>query len=306
MLTRDELNNVASLFSEGIEPEPALPPAARRARRVETLRESVPSGFRRFALVLYNLLLRRRIASLATLDLVFRDRIISVGALPDPRRALPDAEGLAGLAPDLSPATMIEAYSRGLAPTASLGPVAWRSPPQRFVASPAALAAHPTLRARLDNRGLRVVFDQDVDSVLAASASRSGAASLAPERLVNAFAELFDAGFGHTFEVHDTTGRMVAGGFGIAVGRVFVLERLFARRIEAAEAGLARLAHSLGAWDFALIECGPGAAALHGAGFAALSREDYLAALADYMRADRVGRWPSEGARAVRGARAAA
>jgi leucyl/phenylalanyl-tRNA--protein transferase len=297
MLTRTELDDVASLFSEGIEPEPGPPPAARRRRRLETLRESVPHGVRRFVIVLFNLLRRRQVASLpTTLDLMLRDRLTGGEALPDPRKALPGASGLVGLAPDLSPATMIEAYSRGLAPTACLGPVAWRSPPIRLTAEPAALAQPPALAAG-DKARVVITFDCDVDAVLAASANRSDSASLCPERLAAAYADLFDAGYAHTFEAREATGRLVAGGYGVAVGRVFVLERVFARRPEAAKAGLARLAQFLRDWDFALIECGAGAATRCGESFAPIEREAYLSTLADYTRGDRVGRWPSDGGR---------
>jgi leucyl/phenylalanyl-tRNA--protein transferase len=296
MLSRAELNDIANLFSEGIEPEPALPPAARRRRRLEILRESVPAGVRRFVIVLANLLRGRQASLPTTLDLMLRDRFVRSAALPDPRRALPGESGLVGLAPDLSPATMIEAYSRGLAPSGCLGPVAWHSPPTRLAAEPAALAQSPLLGAAGKAR-LAIAFDRDVDSILAASANRSDAASLCPERLAAAFADLFDAGYGHTCEARDATGRLLGGGYGVAVGRVFILERVFARRPEAAKAGLARLAQCLRDWDFALIECGAGAASLCGEAFAPVARDAYLDALPGYTRGERVGRWPSDGAR---------
>jgi leucyl/phenylalanyl-tRNA--protein transferase len=144
---------------------------------------------------------------------------------------------------------------------------------------------------------LVVTFDRDVDSILAASASRSDCASFTPERLATAFAELFDTGYAHTFEVRDENGRIVGGGYGLAVGRVFVLERVFSREAEAAKAGLARLAQCLRDWDFALVECAAGAAAPCAEAFETVSRETYLAALAEHTRGDRVGRWPSDGAR---------
>jgi len=297
MLTRTELNDVASLFSEGIEPEPAPAPAKRRKRRLETLRESVPHGVRRFVIVLFNLLRRRQVASLpTTLDLMLRDRVTGAAALPDPRKALPGESGLVGLAPDLSPATMIEAYSRGLAPTACLGPIAWHSPPTLLIAEPAALAQCPNLAAA-DRARLLITFDRDVDAVLAKSANRSDGASLCPERLATAFADLFDAGYAHTFEARDATGRLIAGGYGVAVGRVFVLERVFARRPEAMKVGLCRLAQFLRDWDFALVACGDGAASLCGGWFEETSRDAYLATLAELTRGDRVGRWPSDGGR---------
>jgi leucyl/phenylalanyl-tRNA--protein transferase len=297
MLTRAELNDIASLFAEGVEPEPALAPAARRRRRLEILRESVPAGVRRFILVAFNLLRRRHLAALpTTVDLMLRDRFIRSAMLPDPRAALPGDSGLVGLAPDLSAATMIEAYGRGLSPSACLGPIAWHCPPSRLTAQPAALALSPLLRTTSQAR-YGVTFDRDVDSILAASASRSDCASFTPERLAAAFADLFDAGYAHTFEVRGERGRIVAGGYGVAVGRVFVLERIFSREAEAAKAGLARLAQCLRDWDFALVECGAGAAALCAEAFETVPRKAYLATLAEHTRGDRVGRWPSDGAR---------
>src|ERR1700722_11547869 len=298
MLTRVELNDIAGLFSEGIEPEPALAPAARRRRRLETLRESVPAGVRRFCLVALNLLRRRGLASLpAMANILLRYRLTGEAPLPDPRRAQADADGLIGPAPDLSPATMVAAYSRGLAPSACFGPIAWQSSPSRLVATPSTLAESLALRVTRRARALRVTFDRDVDSILAASATRSDGASLVPERLATAFAELFDAGYAHTFEVRDMTGRIVGGGYGVAIGRVFVLERVFSRGPEAAKAGLARLAQSLRDWDFARVECAAGAAVLCAEAFETIPREAYFASLAEHMRGERVGRWPSEGAR---------
>ncbi|HLW92125.1 MAG TPA: hypothetical protein VKS78_12620, partial [Roseiarcus sp.] len=175
-------------------------------------------------------------------------------------------------------------------------PVAWLSPPFRRVATPAKLAQRDALRIEGEARSFRVSFDRDVDSTLAASANRGDVASLTPERLINAFAELFDAGYAHTFEVRDAGQRLVAGGYGVAVGRVFVLERVFARRGGGLEAGLTRLAESLRDWGFALVECGAGAS-LSAEAFDNVSREFYLASLGDNLHGDRIGRWPREGAR---------
>ncbi len=298
MLTRPQLKDIAGLFSEGVEPEPQLAPAARRKRRLGTLRESVPAGVRRFAMVAFNLLGRREFASLpATLDLMLRERFIRSTLMPDPRTALPGEEGLAGLAPDLSPATMMEAYGVGLNPSASLGPVAWHSPPIRRVSSPGKLTQSPALRVEGQAKTFRVTFDRDADSILASSANRGDCASLTPERLINAFAELFDAGYAHSFEVMDADGRIVGGGYGVAVGRVFVLERVFSRRPGAVKVGLQRLAQSLRDWDFALVECGAGASELCGEAFEDVSRDFYLATLGEHLRGDRIGRWPSEGAK---------
>ena len=115
------------------------------------------------------------------------------------------------------------------------GPIAERLPrPDRLAFAPAPLCR----RARRHCAGIRfarrrrepdwaVTFDRDVDFVLAQSGRPPDHSAIMPARLLGGFAELFDAGFAHSFEVRDAAGQTVGGGFGVAVGGVFVLEGAF-------------------------------------------------------------------------------
>src|SRR5579884_1410945 len=79
-------------------------------------------------------LMPKRIAGIPNLlRVVAHDLIAPARALPDPARALDSPPGLAGIEHDLSIATLVEAYSKGLYPLAHLGPLKWWSPPQRSV-----------------------------------------------------------------------------------------------------------------------------------------------------------------------------
>ena len=296
MLLRLNPGDFGRLFSEGIEPEPAAPRAARRLRRQAALRENLAVRAQRLLRVIGRFARPMQVVDLpATFDLLLRERLIRPGRLPDPRFALSSADGLAGLATDLEPAAMIEAYGKGLSPSACLGPIAWHSRPRRFVAAPADIArefASPGAGG-LDP-GWAVTFDRDVDFVLAQSGRPPDHSAIMPARLLGGFAELFDAGFAHSFEVRDAAGQTIGGGFGVAVGGVFVLEGAFELASGAARRGLSQLARRLGEWNFAAIECAPGAAWLGAEVFRAMPREDYLSLIARSMGDEKTGRWRND------------
>ncbi len=296
MLLRLNPGDFGCLFSEGIEPEPAAPLAARRLRRQAALRENLAVRARRLMRVVARFVQPRRVADLpATFDLLLRERLVRPGRLPDPRFALSSADGLAGLASDLAPAARIEAYGKGLSPSACLGPIAWHSRPRRFVAAPADIArefASPGAGG-LDP-GWAVPVARAGDVVLAPSGRPPDHSAIMPARLLGGFAELFDAGFAHSFETRDALGQTIGCGFGVAVGGVFVLEGAFELAPGAARRGLSQLARRLGEWNFAAVECAPGAAWLGAAVFRAMTREDYLTLIARRMGDEKAGRWRND------------
>jgi leucyl/phenylalanyl-tRNA---protein transferase len=291
MALRLGTGNFGRRFSEGIEPEPAPPPATRRLRRRAALHENLSTKARRFMRVLARLIRSRRIAGLpAAFHLFLRRKLTPSPRLPDPRDALPSADGLAGLASDLAPASMIEAYGKGLCPSACLGPIAWHSRVVRFVAAPGDIE----IPLEGVDSGWTVTFDRDIDSVLARSGRPPDQSAIMPARLLEAFAQLFDAGFAHSFEVRDAADQTIGGGFGVAVGGVFTIEGAFETVSGAARLGLTHLARRLGDWHFSLVECAPGAAWLDSKVFGPMPREDYLALLALHMGEEKVGRWRND------------
>jgi leucyl/phenylalanyl-tRNA---protein transferase len=300
MLLRLRTGNFGGLFSEGVEPDPTPPPAALRLRRQAALHENLPVRAKRMMRVLAHLMRPRRVAELpATFDLLLREHRVQSAALPDPHDGLPLAEGLAGRASDLAPAAMMEAYGKGLSPSACLGPIAWHSRVVRFVAAPADIVRIGDLHNDGGEAGWNVTFDRDIESVLAHGGRPPDHSAIMPARLLEAFAQLFDAGFAHAFEVRNRQGETIGGGFGVAVGGIFTIEGAFENVAGAARHGLSHLARRLGDSCFALVECGPGAAWVDTHVFHPMSREDYLALLALHMGEEKVGRWRNPGARSA-------
>jgi leucyl/phenylalanyl-tRNA--protein transferase len=287
MLTRSQLADFGGFFSERIEPEP-IGPALRRRFRDGAFAEGFAVWLRRMTLVGLRVLHPTRIRDLPWIaDLWLRDRRFD--RLPDPRGSSRD--GHIGLAADLAPATMIEAYCRGLSPSALFGPIAWTSRPVRSVASPRDVTSAASRRKDDPPRGWSVDFDSNFEALIVPCARARAAGVIMPPRLMLAFADLYDAGFAHCFAVRDGKGDIVGGGFGVAFGRVFVLEGAFETQAGAALFGLSRFAGLLNEWSFALIERAPQTAWIRTDAFAPMQRDAYLAALTRHQGGDRVGKW---------------
>ena len=137
-----------------------------------------------------------------------------------------------------------------------------------------------------------VTFDRDFDAVVAACAKAEETfwrpCWMSP-KVKHAYSALHDAGFAHCFEVRDTDGKLVAGGFGVAVGRVFVCESTFGKVRHWRDLGLTVLNRHLALWGFAMHDAKT--QVIDGFGFAPIARETYQARLLTLLGGGRLGRW---------------
>jgi leucyl/phenylalanyl-tRNA--protein transferase len=216
--------------------------------------------------------------------------------LPDPRAALADPDGLCGIARDLSVHALIEAYSSGLYPWCHAGPVKWWAPRTRCVANPREVVVGKAARRHAKRGTLKFTFDRDFDAVIAACAApRGGRVPLTwiTPKIMWAYAALHDAGFAHSYEIWDEDGELVAGGYGVAVGRIFVGESMFTRAPGAGAYGFAALNRHLAEWGFALHDVKLPSEHFRSLGFTQMPREEYAAYLCGQLAAGRAGRWQS-------------
>lgn len=281
---RARLADYAALFSPGVEPPPPLSPRLRRDLRAKLFAERPLETARRMAVAARSALVRDGLAgSLRGVELMARDRTIGALGLPDPARALASPEGLCGAADDLSVATVMDAYERGMYPSGHLGPMKWWSPSLRAVVSPADLID----RLSGEQADTTIAFDRNFEAALC----DGDADQPTPPRLKWAFAELFDAGFAHCFDVSLRSGERIGGGYGVAVGRVFVIESLRVADEKQRARVLAALARGLDDRGFAWIDAKRLTPDLAGLGFDGLPRVGYVAKLKCALYADRIGRW---------------
>lgn len=205
------------------------------------------------------------------------------GALPDPERAAPYTKGLVGVCTDLSVATLLDAYGRGLFPFCHIGPVKWWAPPQRMVLRFENFHIEKNLRRRLRNNHFDVTFDQDFRAVMEGCAEpRPGRPHLTwiTPRIMDAFAALHAAGHAHSVEVWDKEGNLAGGLYGLAVGGAFFTESQFVRKRDASKVGFATLNCHLQAWGFALNDGKHATPNLAHLGFQLMPRAEFTALLA--------------------------
>ncbi len=281
---RAKLGELAALFSAGAETPPPLSPRVRRALRERVFAERPLDVVRRVYRAARAALARDGFGGcFRAAELALREKSIGALGLPDPSRAMTSPEGLCGIADDLSVATIMDAYERGLYPSGHLGPMKWWSPASRAMIAPERLAE----RLSYAHGQARVAFDQDFEAALC----EADAEQPTPPRLKWAFARLFDAGFAHSFDISQKSGERIAGGYGVAVGRVFVIESVQFTSEEAHAPALAALAAALEGRGFAWIDAKRLTPQLAADGFDGAPRIAYLAKLRSALGVEHVGAW---------------
>ena len=268
-------------------------------RRAALFRESLSEKAERWALAAAWALAPKRIGGLPNLArLCFHELLAPDYALPDPERALANPPGLAGIVHDLSLPTLLAAYRRGLYPLAHIAPLKWWSPPQRSVLFFKNFHMSNNLRRLMRQGRYSVTFDRDFDAVIAACAGRrQGRWHLTwiTPRIMRVYAEAFDAGHAHSFEVWNEAGELVAGGYGIAIGAGFTAESQFTHESNASRVGVSVLNWHLANWGYRFNDgklIGP---LWENMGFRDVPRREFLALLSDaVVRPGKSGRWQVE------------
>jgi leucyl/phenylalanyl-tRNA--protein transferase len=272
---------------------------AQDPRRAAMFRESPIEMMERFVLGTAWAMKPQRVGGLPGIArMLARDLLAPDHGLPDPETALDNPPGLAGIAHDLSGPTLVDAYSRGLYPFAHLPPLKWWSPPTRSVLFFKDHHIAKTVRSRLKQARYTVTFDRDFDAVIAACAGRrQGRWHLTwiTPKIMRAYAELFDAGYAHSYEVWNKDGELVAGGYGVATGGAFSGESQFSRERDTSKIGMAALNFHLAHWGYHFNDGKILNATMRAQGFREIPRADYLRQLEQAVRAPmKSGRWQAE------------
>jgi len=267
-------------------------------RRAALFRETPFESCERIALGMAWALRSRRIGNLVPLARLWLAEFVrGGGALPD-TDALGEREELAGIARDLSVPTLLAAYRRGLFPHGHFGPPKWWSPVDRAVLCLGDFHISTRLRSMMRQGRYTVSFDRDFERVIKGCAGcRAGRLHLTwiTPHIMHSYARAFDAGHVHSFEVWNKQGELAGGGYGVAIGRVFVIESQFFRESNASKIGFSVLAWHLVQWGFVLADNKWLTPTMAQMGFREMPRDDYLRRL--FVLADepaRTGRWEAE------------
>ncbi|MGH6789957.1 MAG: leucyl/phenylalanyl-tRNA--protein transferase [Pseudolabrys sp.] len=278
-----------------------MPVAAsgRAARRAALFRETPLAFAERWAIGLAWALMPARIGGLPGLaKLCFEEMLSPDYALPDPELTRDNPPGLAGIAHDLSPRTLMAAYRKGLFPLAHVPPLKWWSPPKRSVLFFDELHVAKRLKRQMRQDRYTVTFDRDFEAVIAGCAGhRAGRWHLTwiTPRMMRAYADLFDAGHVHSFEVWNDRGELAGGGYGVAFGAVFATESQFSREPNTSKIGFTVLNWHLARWGYAFNDGKIMTPTCHDMGFRDILRSEFLSRLrqAECLHGKN-GRWQTE------------
>lgn len=293
-----------SLQSEGVAPA-MLQSVLRKApmqsgterRRRELFRESPLEVCQRVVLGTAWALRPKRVRNLLPLArLLATDLFTRRGGVPD-AAALGEASEFAGIVHDLSVPTLLEAYARGLFPFGHFGRLTWTAPRERAVLLFDRFHISTRLRAIMRQNRYSVTFDRDFEGVITGCAGRrQGRLHLTwiTPKIMRAYADLYDAGHVHSFEVWNKEGALAGGGYGVAVGKSFVIESQFFRESNASKIGFSVLAFHLAKWGFRFCDNKWQTPTTAQMGFELMQRARFLDLLRDSEPPVPRGRWHVE------------
>ena len=205
---------------------------------------------------------------------------------PPVSKALQSPNGLLCAGGDLSPERIVEAYSRGIFPWFSEGdPILWWSPDPRMVLFPAELKVSRSLRKALARGDYETRFDTAFREVMQACAqprNGQGGTWIVPE-MVDAYTQLHERGLAHSVESW-LDGELVGGLYGVALGKVFFGESMFARAPDASKVALVKLVQRLAADGYRVIDCQQATAHLASLGAREIPRKEFAQLVEDSIQ----------------------
>ncbi|MEM6926864.1 MAG: leucyl/phenylalanyl-tRNA--protein transferase [Myxococcota bacterium] len=212
---------------------------------------------------------------------------------PHPSNA--DPNGLLGVGGDLSAERLELAYRSGIFPWYSdPQPILWWSPDPRMVLHSHELHVPRSLAKRIRQKRYEVRLDTAFAEVVeqCAIVRRAGQNSTwITEEMFDGYLALHDKGLAHSVEAWED-GELVGGLYGVAVGRLFAGESMFARRPDASKIAFVHLVRQLTAWGYPLIDCQVHTRHLQRFGAREVRRAEYLARITGLVDQEtRFGPW---------------
>ena len=206
---------------------------------------------------------------------------------PDVAQALTsEAPGLLAAGADLSPRRLLAAYRRGIFPWFSEGqPILWWSTDPRMVLMTDQFRVSDSLKKTLrkvarsaatDGRW-QVRFDSAFEAVMRACAAprRDGPGTWISDDIIAGYTGLHRLGYAHSAELW-LDGELVGGAYGVAIGRMFYGESMFARVTDGSKIALAYLVTFLRRHGVAMVDCQQETGHLASLGAAPISRARFL------------------------------
>ncbi|MBI4821735.1 MAG: leucyl/phenylalanyl-tRNA--protein transferase [Deltaproteobacteria bacterium] len=169
----------------------------------------------------------------------------------------PDETGLVALGGELHPEILIEAYTKGIFPWTGAHPIPWYSPDPRMVLRPQSIHISRSMKKLLRRERFEVRFDSCFPEVMrrckGIKRRHERGTWITPNMLV-AYGKLHEMGVTHSVETFEN-GKLVGGLYGVAIGRAFFGESMFAAVDNASKIALISLCRRLATRRYLLVDC---------------------------------------------------
>jgi leucyl/phenylalanyl-tRNA--protein transferase len=208
---------------------------------------------------------------------------------PDIASALTESDGAAGLLAaggDLSPQRLLDAYRQGIFPWFSEGqPILWWSTDPRMVLFTDHFIISNSLKKILKkfhenihtNNHWQIRFDSAFEQVMreCAAPRRDGPGTWISDEIIQGYTDLHRLGYAHCVEIwHD--GKLIAGAYGVCIGRMFYGESMFTHVANASKIALAYLVHFLKKNGVSMVDCQQETKHLASLGARPISRTEFI------------------------------
>lgn len=187
--------------------------------------------------------------------------------------------GLLAFGGDLHPHRLLSAYSQGIFPWYGAdSPLLWWAPDPRCILPLDAVHVPKRLARRWRAQEYSFRWDTAFTEVMrhCAAVPRSGQDStwILPE-MIEAYTVLHRMGYAHSMEAW-REGRLVAGMYGVALGRAFFGESMFTLEPDASKLTLLALVERLRVAEFQLLDCQQYTAHMARFGALEISRKEFM------------------------------
>jgi leucyl/phenylalanyl-tRNA--protein transferase len=192
--------------------------------------------------------------------------------------AMRDPNGLLAAGADLSPHRLLDAYANGIFPWfGEDDPLLWWSPDPRMVLFTGELHVSRSLRRVARSSRFQITLDLAFREVMRGCGEpREGQeGTWITPAMMDAYTDLARRGHAHSVEAWED-GSLAGGLYGVAIGRMFFGESMFARRSDASKVAFVYLVRQLERWGVPMIDCQMSTSHLASLGAREIPRVEFL------------------------------
>ena len=204
-------------------------------------------------------------------------------------------EGILAIGGDLAIPRLLLAYQKGIFPWYNEGSeILWWSPNPRFVLFTEELKVSKSMKQIMRSGKFKVTYDTCFKEVInqCKLVARNGQdGTWITKEMESAYTNLHEKGYAHSVEVWENE-ELVGGLYGVALGKIFYGESMFAKVSNASKFGFINLVESLKKKGFKIIDSQDYTAHLESLGAREIPRNQFEQILSSETNKEgRIGKW---------------